>query len=141
MPSFLIGDKNSYQVFESFIAQYKPIQNLKPIGTAHLLTELFVNGGAVSVVIFALAIGAVGRLIQVKFTQVVATGNRLGQIIFAIIIPFVIIQLNRGGISVLLKLSVQFAVLPVLIVILFRKQLKAGGVRLYKKMMNVRWSP
>ena len=141
IPSFLIGDKGKYQAFESFIATYKSIQNLRPVGTAHLLTELYVNGGIASISVFAVLIGILSGIINDQFQKMRQSGHRLGQIAFAVIIPFVIIQLNRGGISVLIKLSVQFALLPIFIVVLFRKEVMAGSVLLFKKMMNVRWIP
>ncbi|SMF92157.1 O-antigen polysaccharide polymerase Wzy [Paenibacillus uliginis N3/975] len=123
IPSFILSNKNNYQFFERFIMQYESLENLKPVGTAHLLTELYVNGGMIFVIIFSLIIGLVSSILNNKLWKVIATNNFIGQILFSAIIPFVFIQLNRGGLSVLTKLSFQFAILPVLIVLMFRRKI------------------
>ncbi|MET3545322.1 hypothetical protein ABID47_001933 [Paenibacillus favisporus] len=122
IPSFLLNDKNSYQFFEQFIARYSSIENMKPVGTAHLLTELFVNGGIFFIFIFSMVLGFMSKFLNRSMWKAIHTNHFIGQILFSSIIPFVIIQLNRGGISVLIKLSFQFAILPIIIIYLFRKR-------------------
>lgn len=124
VPSFILNNKNNYQFFERFIMENEALENLKPVGTAHLLTELFVNGGMTFIVIFSFVIGYVSNTLNNKMRKVLASNHYIGQILFAAVIPFVIIQLNRGGLSVLTKLSFQFAILPVVIFLLFRRRIR-----------------
>ncbi|WP_219641996.1 hypothetical protein [Cohnella sp. CFH 77786] len=138
IPSLILPNKEDFQFFERFVVQYESIENLKPVGTAHLLTELYVNGGAVSVILFAFLLGFTAKALQGKLQNTLARNGMVGQIIFAAVIPFVMIQLNRGGLSVLLKLSFQFAVLPMWIVILFRLRLKPQFVMLKDKLIRFR---
>lgn len=121
IPSFILPNKSEYMFFENFIAKYSGYENLKPVGTAHILTELYANGGIYFIVIFAFLLGIIMRMLQKKMENTIRTKNITAMIFFASIIPFILIQFNRGGLDILIKLIIQFSILPLLIVCIFRK--------------------
>ena len=122
VPSFIMPNKNEYNSFENFIIKYSHYENLKPVGTAHLLTELLANGGVVFIVVFAFLLGIISFVLQIKTEAFIKSNNILGLIFISSIIPYFLIQLNRGGLDILIKLIFQFSILPILIVFLFRKR-------------------
>jgi hypothetical protein len=122
VPSFIMPNKNEYNSFENFIIKYSHYENLKPVGTAHLLTELLANGGVLFIIAFAFLLGLVSFVLQIKTETYLKSNNILGLIFISSIIPYFLIQLNRGGLDILIKLILQFSILPILIVFLFRKR-------------------
>jgi hypothetical protein len=124
IPRDLFPDKAQYQFFANFIEEYRPYANLKPVGTAHLLTEFFVDGGYFGILLFSFVLGLIGYSLQRNMEKALLKKSILMLVFFAAIIPFFLIQLNRGGISVLFKLILEFALIPVLIVPLFMRRIK-----------------